>query len=59
MSDPATIGSRGRKVDDIVKDIENGPKPKAKPPYVKPATPERNATYEDMASRIYGKDAKK
>ena len=59
MSEPATIGSRGRKVDDIVADIENGPKPKAKPAYSRPATPERNDSYSSMEERIYGNKSAK
>ena len=54
MSEPAAIGSKGQTVDKVVSDIENGPKAKAKPPYVKAATPERNATYDEMEARIYG-----
>ena len=54
MSEPAAIGSKGQTVDKVVFDIETGPKPKAKPPYVKPATPERNSTYSEMEARIYG-----
>lgn len=54
MSEPAAIGSKGKTVDEVTMDIERGPKPKAKPPYVKPATPERNATYDEMEARIYG-----
>lgn len=54
MSEPVAIGSKGQTVDKIVSDIENGPRPKPKPPYVKPATPERNSTYDEMEARIYG-----
>lgn len=54
MSEPAAIGSKGRKVDDVVSEIENGPKPKAKPAYSKAATAERNDSYSEMEARIYG-----
>jgi hypothetical protein len=52
MSEPSAIGSKGRKVDDIVTEIERGPR--AKPAYSRPATPERNDSYDDMEKRIYG-----
>lgn len=61
MSEPAAIGSKGRKVDDVVTEIQNGPKQKQKqkPAYARAATPERNATYDDMESRIYGNKSAK
>jgi len=54
MSEPAAIGSKGKTVDQVTMDIERGPQPKAKPPYTRPATPERNDTYSEMEERIYG-----
>lgn len=57
MSDlPVGSGGMARrnKIDQVVDEAVTGPKPKAKPAYVKPATPERNSTYSEMEARIYG-----
>lgn len=59
---PQSINPRVRKaaIDDYVDRANTGaPKEKAKPAYVKPATPERNGTYSSMEERIYGSKSAK
>lgn len=52
---PVVGGARKAAIDNAVDEMETGQQAKPRHPAAsKPVTPERNSTYDDMESRIYG-----
>jgi hypothetical protein len=57
VTKPVIGAARKATIDKVVDDMEKGTSPPSNPRHPaasKPQTPERNSTYDDMESRIYG-----
>jgi len=54
VTKPVIGKARKEMMDKVVDDMQTGTPNKPRHPSAKAATPERNASYDDMESRIYG-----